>query len=323
MNYVGVDVSKDHLHVFHPVFGARKVRNNAEGFRALKQFTGTDIHLVMETSGVYSLKLAYRLSQWKIPYTLVNALKIKMFRQMQLVRIKTDKRDAMLIYQYAVFAKPARSIHPPIHLVKIRQIQSAIDQLNSQLRKTLNALSSLKRYPHISLSARHGLEEIAKLQRVRIQLLEESRLNLIEQHYSSAYQALRSIPHMGEKIASVLILTMGAFENFKNAKQVIAFAGLAPRIHQSGTSVNRRPRMTKMGNPIIRKYLYMHALSTVRKGGSHKGMFQRMKAAGKPGKVVLMAICTKVLRQCFAIVKSGGLYDENYVSKKSLPPMKS
>ena len=48
-----------------------------------------------------------------------------------------------------------------------------------------------------------------------------------------------------------------------------------------------------------------------------KALYQRLVAKGKSKKLALIAVCNKLLKQAFAIVKSGLPYDENFVSKLS------
>jgi hypothetical protein len=46
-----------------------------------------------------------------------------------------------------------------------------------------------------------------------------------------------------------------------------------------------------------------------------KQMYDRLKAAGKPSKVALIAVAAKLIRQVFAVIKSGDPFDDNYVPK--------
>jgi hypothetical protein len=43
-------------------------------------------------------------------------------------------------------------------------------------------------------------------------------------------------------------------------------------------------------------------------------LYERLRAAGKRGKVALIAVCNKLLKQAFAIATKGIEYEENFKS---------
>lgn len=64
--------------------------------------TNKSSHCVMESTGVYHLRLSYYLYEKGVAVSVENPLSIKRFIQMRLTKIKTDKRDAQMVYEYAV-----------------------------------------------------------------------------------------------------------------------------------------------------------------------------------------------------------------------------
>ncbi len=101
-----------------------------------------------------------------------------------------------------------------------------------------------------------------------------------------------------------LTIVTDNFKKFENYKQLIAYVGLSPRIYQSGTSVKGKGHICKMGNSQVRKLLYMC---------SCKEMYDRLKAKGKPERVIKIAIANKLLKQSFAIATTKTMYKENYI----------
>lgn len=112
----------------------------------------------------------------------------------------------------------------------------------------------------------------------------------------------------------LLIVLTGGFDRFNKASELCFFAGLTPMIRQSGSSIRFRPRISKMGNRRLRKILFMCSLSAKQHNKASREIFNRIVAKGKSEKAALVADCNKLLKQAFAIAKSGLIYDQNYRS---------
>ena len=95
-------------------------------------------------------------------------------------------------------------------------------------------------------------------------------------------------------------------------------AGLSPREHSSGSSIRGKVRITKMGGGLIRGKLFMCSFAAKKCNTTCKALYERLVAKGKNGKVALIAVCNKLLKQAFAIIKSGMPYQANFTSKMSL-----
>ncbi|TMZ55993.1 IS110 family transposase, partial [Klebsiella pneumoniae] len=96
-------------------------------------------------------------------------------------------------------------------------------------------------------------------------------------------------------------------------KKLIAYVGFSPRIYQSGTSIKGKGHICKMGKSQIRKLLYMCSWTAKRYNKACKVMYDRLRQRGKPERVIKIAIANKLLKTCFAIAKSKGKYQENYI----------
>jgi transposase len=106
----GIDVSQNTLDVAYQnnlgeIFHI-KVGNNNKGFDTILEHTGTSYHFVMEATGVYYVRLAFFLHGKNCTISVVNALKIKRYIQMQLEKNKSDKKDAQWICRYAIDQNP-------------------------------------------------------------------------------------------------------------------------------------------------------------------------------------------------------------------------
>ena len=99
---------------------------------------------------------------------------------------------------------------------------------------------------------------------------------------------LDSIPGIGEATLAHLLVALSDHYGFKNAKQAVAHAGLDPRIKESGKWIGQT-RLSKCGDPMLRKALYMPTLSAWRHNPAIRTFCERLKANGKNGMAVVCA----------------------------------
>jgi len=73
-----------------------------------------------------------------------------------------------------------------------------------------------------------------------------------------------------------------------------------------------------MGGGLIRGKLFMCSFAARKFNAACKALYDRLIAKGKNGKVALIAVCNKLLKQAFAIVKFGVPYQADFCSKLAL-----
>jgi transposase len=304
MIYVGVDVSKDSFDACHVSLGKRQFSNDTTGFKVFKKWIGSPVHVVMEASGPYYLRLATDLYESEIPVSVINPLVIRRFCQMNLQRAKTDSKDAESIAQFAQLMHPAGWKPSPAHLQEMLQMQSVMEQLSKQLTSSRNAMETLKQHPNVNRGALKSLQQVARAQEEQIKQLEKEMMELTSKHYAAEFTSLTSIPGIGKKTAMLLILSTNAFDRFEHVKQLVAYTGIAPRIFQSGKTINKKSKISKLGMAGLRRSLFMCSLQAIKSNLACKSLYVRLRENGKAAKVALMAVCHKLLRQAFAVVKS-------------------
>ena len=118
-------------------------------------------------------------------------------------------------------------------------------------------------------------------------------------------ELLDSIPGLGDKTIPTLLAYYGGPLRFGTAKQAVAFAGLDPRQHQSGSSVQRRPRLSKVGHARLRKALYMPAMVATTRTAWGRALKLRLAGAGKPPMLILGAMMRKLVHVAYGVLKSG------------------
>ncbi|TYZ05434.1 IS110 family transposase [Hymenobacter lutimineralis] len=314
---VGIDVSKATLAVCYHEQGHLRhveVSNTRAGFARLVQAAGTDCLYVLEATGTYYLALAYYLHEHGARVTVLNPLVAKRFIQMHLGKGKTDRKDAQWLLRYgqqqpAVYWQPDEAV-----LVECRQLEQVSEHLLKQRTMVTNSLEALGQQPVINAVAWQRLQRTRELLDEQLQAVEAELLALLETRYAPEMGLLRSIPGIGRKTAGMLLLFAGGFTQCANYRQLIAKAGLSPREHSSGSSIRGKVRITKMGGGLIRSKLYLCSLSAKRANAACKALYDRLVAKGKNGKLALIAVCNKLLKQAFAIVKSGVPYQADFSS---------
>jgi transposase len=304
---VGLDVSKASLTICYQQ-GAHvrhlEVRNDKAGFTQLLQACGTHALFVMEATGTYYLALAYYLHEQGSQVAVLNPLVIKRFIQMHLSKTKSDRKDAQWLLRYGQQQNITRWQPDETVLVECRQ------------QKTMgaNSLEALQQQPVINSLAQQRLQQTWQLLDDQLQAVEGELLALLEQRFEPEMTLLCSIPGIGRKTAGMLLLFAGGFTRLDNYRQLIAKAGLSPREHSSGSSIRGKVRITKMGGSLIRSKLFVCSFSAKKWNAACKALYDRLVAKGKNGKVALIAVCNKLLKQAFAIVKSGIPYQADFTS---------
>ena len=121
---------------------------------------------------------------------------------------------------------------------------------------------------------------------------------------------LLSISGVGETLAGVVLTELPGPDVLRSSAEVVAYAGLNPRRHQSGTSIDRVTRISKIGNAVLRAALYMPAMSAMRYNPAIVALVTRLKSRGrlKPMQIVVAAM-RKLLVLCFGVLKTGKRFD--------------
>ena len=121
---------------------------------------------------------------------------------------------------------------------------------------------------------------------------------------------LLGVVGVGETLAALLLTEMPEPGVLRRSGEVVAYAGLNPSHHRSGSSIDRPTRISKIGNATLRASLYMPALSAMRFNPAIAALVARLRNAGrlKPKQIVVAAM-RKLLVICFGVLKTGKPFD--------------
>ena len=317
MTYIGIDVSKDSFVAAYPAksgYSTKTFKNTTSGVRQFISSLPEGCHCVMESTGNYSMLLLYLLQQANITVSMENPQKIKHFARAMLSTTKTDEIDAKLIALYGEKMEPIPYKIPSESIILLKQKRTVFRQLKKQLLMMTNLQESMAVLPKQDPTSKASIEQTIKFLRKQISKMEEEITNLSNKEYKRQMDLLTSIKGISNTIASALIIATGGFTYFSSAKQISRFLGLCPTYQQSGTSVNVKGHINRNGDTYLRSQLYVAAVSSTACNSACREAFVKMKERGKAGKVAIIAVANKLIRQAFAVVTNNRPYVDGYVS---------
>ena len=314
IKYFGIDISHLVFDVTDSDGNYYQFKNTISGFKKFEKLLDLSSHCVMEATGYYHYQLAYYLLESGIKVSVENPLSVKRFIQMKLSKIKTDKSDSKLICEYAnhVDLKLWKgSSKAQIECLQMTRLLSVYTKQRTMLKNKLHGESVLGSPSKAVVSSiKRSLKQLEK----EIDSLEAKLMLLVKEAHEDLLTRLRTIPGIGNKTALMLVVLTDGFERFSSGSELCSYAGLTPVIRNSGTSVNGRSRISKIGNQKLRNLLFMCSFNACKYNQACKAIYDRIVAKGKSKKLALIAVCNKLLKQAFAIAKSGLTYDNNYRS---------
>jgi transposase len=309
---LGVDVSKAKFDVALLLEGkkyrSKVFSNDSAGFRALLEWIGLhvaggqqNVHVCMEATGVYHEGLALFLHDQGIAVSVVNPMLVKRFVESEGVRSKTDSADAKGLARYADRTQPELWQAPSQAVRKLQALVARLETLKEMRQAEANRLEVAHEAVRASL-----LEIIAQLDANLEEVRSQIRQTIDDDpDLKSRNGLLQTIPGLGDKTIPQLLAYIGRPERFKSVKALIAYAGLAPLIQQSGSSLNKKRGTHPLGNAALRHALYFPAMVAGKYNPVIARFWQRLKAQNKPGKVIVVACMHKLLAIAYGVLKSG------------------
>ena len=314
IKFFGLDISHLVFDVTDSDGNYYQFKNNASGFKTFTKLLNTDSHCVMEATGYYHYQLAYHLLESGIKVSVENPLSVKRYIQMRLSKIKTDKSDSKLICEYGQYTELKLWQGNTKVEMECLQITRALVNYTKQSTMLKNKLHGEAVLGEPSKAVVRSLKRSLKHLQKEVKSLEDRLLDLVKQVHQDVLTRLQTIPGIGPKTAIMLVVLTGGFERFNSASELCSYAGLTPVIRQSGSSVKGRARISKIGNQKLRNLLFMCSFNACKVNKACRDLYERLVAKGKSKKLALIAVCNKLLKQAFAIAKSGLIYDDTYRS---------
>lgn len=311
----GIDISKEVFDVYNESSGHVQFKNTETGFKSLLKSLPKTALVVMEATGYYHYRLAQFLHTKGILVSVVNPLSVKRFIQMKLAKIKTYKSDAKSICEYGTINEvPLYNALTDVQ-AECLQLFRLLDNYVKKSTATKNKIHGEDTLGIPSKTVYNSLKRNLKHLKKEMLVLENRLLELVKQDQQHQLTLLQSIPGIGMKTALFLIVITDGFKKFETASQLCSYVGITPTIRESGSSVRGRSRISKVGNRKLRNLMFLASFSACKYNKACKALYDRIVAKGKSKKLALIAVANKLLKQAFAIAKSGLPYDENFISR--------
>lgn len=319
---LGVDTGKAKLQVHLLRADGRKRRksldNTPDGHahlrRWLAQHADAAVRVAIEATGRYWIDLAMTLHHAGITVSVVNPARIKSFQRLQLGRGKSDRIDAQAIAQFARTIQPAPWTPPPAAVLRLRDLVRVREQLVENITAHRNQLQA----GGVGAPARRVLE--ATIAELRHQLDAVDRAIHAEidadPDLARRHALLVSIPGIGPIAAAGILVELPDVGLFRHPKQVAAYAGLSPAPDQSGDTRDKPARICRVGNPKLRRLLYMPALSARRANPCVHALDARLAQQQRlAGQQRVAAAMRKLLVLCYGVLKTGRPFDPHWAQQ--------
>ena len=312
---LGIDISKLKFDVCLVRAGGkfrhRVFSNSPAGFAQLSAWLLKQkverAHACLEATGSYGEALTTYLHEAGHVVSVVNPAAIKAYGQSYLSRTKTDKADATLIAQFCAERRPPAWQPLPTEMRHLQALVRRLDSLVEMRQMEANRLEVASGAEAVKDSLVGHLafldQEIARTEEL-IRAHIGTHPGLREQR-----DLLLSIPGLGSTTAAKLLSEILDVKLYAGARQLAAFAGLAPRLHESGSSVRRKARLSKTGAPRLRKALYFPAIVAIRHNPYVRALSERLKERGKCPMQIIGAAMRKLVHLAYGVLKSGKPFD--------------
>jgi transposase len=319
---VGVDVGAKELVVSIDRSGTREsgvvFTNDADGHRKLIRWAtkkGATAQVVLESTGVYGLDLAFALHRAKrVEVMVANPRAIAAFAKASFQRSKTDRLDAETILEFCI-RMPFEAWKPPApSILELRALSRRIEAMSKTVTQEKNRLHANQQSEELSDFVKDDIRELVELLGGRIARLRKQALTVIEQspELVNAFGRITSIKGIADAAGIQLLAELGTLPKDMTTRQWVAHAGLDPRHYQSGTSVHKPSRISKTGNAHLRRALFLPAMVASRWEPNVKAFYEKLLAKGKTKMQALVAVMRKLLHAIHGMLE----HDQDFDGEK-------
>ena len=335
IRYIGLDVSKDTIDVAYQSGSHRQplgqISNDLDGFAQLPQLISqaqpsgqaVEHQLILEPTGGYEKQLLHYADQQGWPFSLVNPKQVREWAKGAGYRAKTDPVDAKMLAHFGAQQQPAVQALLPAEVQQLSYLLERQQDLQKLLRQEGNRLEALAHQPNVPQAVVDSLAQVIAGLEQSLLDIQTAITDLIEQQpeLHAKRRRLLTVTGDGVRIVNNLLLFLYRWQAFSNgqgqAKGLTAFTGLDPQPYDSGRTVHKPARISKMGDTTIRSQLYLGALGGSRSQTSPLGQFYRsLVGRGKAKKVALVAAARKILVWSWAVFQSDTSFDPAKASPK-------
>jgi transposase len=303
---IGVDVAKDKFDAAFLYEGDKSLvdtfENNKVGMRKFvrklnKQKTASAVPCVLESTGLYHLNLALMVHQAGHQVNVINPLITKKYQQSSIRNAKTDTIDALRLAEIGIKESKLPVFSGNIQSIEAKKLigyMAKLEEIKQQLSASRNQVTMMSGITGLTVNLDPTEEVIANLDK-QMEVLEKRIVELAPPEAKTLSGQIHGLSH--EKMA--VVLSMLGDKHFTSRDQLVAFVGLDVMPRQSGTW-RGKGRLSKRGNPYLRKVLYQVAWGLKQHNELYKKKYTELRAGGKNYVTTLLILARKFLRFLYA-----------------------
>lgn len=325
--WTGVDVSAKTLMAKRRKNETDEIRefsNDAAGQRELRKWVGKGARVCMEATGVYHLQLALMLVAAGVEVMVINPRVAKDFGRALMNRSKTDRVDASTLLEYVWRMDFVAWKAPRAAVLEVRELGRRLSELVHAGAEEKNRFHA-KNVAAISRTVISDVEaHVAQIEK-RVKQIEKAAAVVIrgDAGLQEQFEILTKIPGVARRSAILLLTELAVLDPTMTVKQIVGHAGLDPREYESGSSVQKPTRISKVGNARLRAILYMNALTAIRHDRGTRLFFAQLMARGKKKMQAIVAVMRKLLHGIWIVLQRRVPFDSSVLFAASLAQAES
>lgn len=329
---LGVDVAQKELAVclgrmyedWTPeLYASGTFPNTGKGFIALLKWVKkqTDqaiaVRFVMEATGIYHEAFAYFLDAQQQDISIILPNKISNYLRTLETKTITDKTASEGIARFGLERKLDNWRKPKEIYRKIQQLTRERDQLVLERTVLKNQLHAEKAGAFPLEGSITRLQERIDLINKQEKLIKQEIKGIVEKdpEVKQLIELISTIPGIGHLTAAIILGETNGFELIRNKRQLASYAGFDVKEKESGTSIKKKPKISKKGNRHLRKAVHLPALVAIKHDQRFKAIFTRLVARDGIKMKAVVAVQRKLLEMTYTIYKTKTRYDESYLEK--------
>ncbi len=332
---VGIDVAQKELVVSIgrlfddlavDIYANKPFANTRKGFFMLAQWVQKHTaeeagrHYVMEATGVYHESLAYYLDEMGADISIVMPNKISNYMRTLDTKTITDKTASEAIARFGLERKLQTWTRPNETYRQIKQLTRERGQLIDERTLIKNQLHAERASACPNKNTiKRMISRIAFINKQESAIKEEIKALIAgNEDIRKNMRLLSSIPGIGWLTSAIILGETNGFELIRNRRQLASYAGFDVKEKQSGTSVKKRPKISKKGNRFLRRAMHLPALSTVKHDEGFKAQYARLISKHGIKMKALIAVERKLLELCYTLYRTGKPYEKQYGAIKNV-----
>ena len=327
---VGIDVAQDELvvslgrmdqNVQITIHAFKQFANKLSGFKELEKWVKkhTDqqvtVRYVMEATGIYHEKLAYYLSDQGHEVSIVLPNKLSNYMRTLDIKTVTDKTASQAICQFGLERKYKVWQQPKKIFRDLKQLTRERDQIIAERTVSKNQLHAeqAEAFPNDKSISR--LKQRIQLCNSQEKEIKEDISAIIKQdkELSERITNVATIPGVGKLTVVICIAETNGFDLVENKRQATSYGGLDVEEKESGTSVKKKPKISKKGNRHLRKAMHMPALTAIRHDDRFRAIYARLVSKHGIKMKAAVAIQRRLLELIYTLWKTNGQYEKNHI----------